>query len=75
MKDCTGISGILLNIKKANLNQFLELNNILFLTSMCVKMYYFNTKHVVEKTTNQLISIVELLSFHVNKVYINVCTQ
>jgi len=43
---------------------------------MCVEMYYFNIKHVVEKTTmsNQSISMVELLSFHVNKVHINVCT-
>jgi len=39
-------------------------------------MYYFNTKHVVKKTIifNQLISMVELLSFKVNKVHINVCT-
>jgi len=48
-----GIISRLLNIKGANLNsnlnQFLELNNILlFLTSMCVKMYYFNTKYVVK---------------------------
>jgi len=48
------------NIKRANLNQFLELNNILlFLIFMCVKMYYFNTNiHVIKKTTtsNQFIS-------------------
>jgi len=32
-------SSSLLNIEEANLNQFLELNNILlFLTSMCVKI-------------------------------------
>jgi len=30
---------MLLNIKEANLNKFLELNNILlFLTSMCIKI-------------------------------------
>jgi len=40
----------LLNIKVANLNHFLKLNNILlFLTSMCVKMYYFNTKYVAKR--------------------------
>jgi len=56
----------LLNIKGANLNKFLELIKILlFLTFMCVKMYYFNTKHVIKKTTtsNQLISVGELLNF------------
>jgi len=68
---------ILLNIKK--LNQFLELNDILlFLTFMCVKMYYFNYKTllVIKKinTSNQLIFMVELLSFTINEVYINVCT-
>jgi len=35
-------------------------------------MYYFNTKHVVKKTSNRLNLMVELLSFKVNKVYINV---
>jgi len=58
---------ILLNIKEVNSNQFLELNNILlFLTSMRVKMYYFNTMLKLYKkitTSNQPISVVELLSF------------
>jgi len=41
------------NIKEANLDQFLKLNNILlFLTS--VKMYHFNTKHVVKKKNNHV---------------------
>jgi len=57
---------ILLNIKEVNSNQFFELNNILlFLTSMRVKMYYFNTMlKLYKKTTmsNQP-SVVELLSF------------
>jgi len=44
----------LLNIKVANLNQFLELNVLLFLIFICAKiyvlfMYYFNTKHVIKK--------------------------
>jgi len=58
----------LLNNKEANLNQ---LNNILlFLTSMWVKMYYFNTKRVIKKViTNQPIVMVKLLSFNVNKVH------
>jgi len=63
-------------IKGTNLNKFLELNNILlFLTFMCDKMYYFNTKHVVKKSTtsNQSISVIKLLSFQVNQVHINVC--
>jgi len=58
-------------LKKANSNQFLELNNILlFLTSMCVKIYYFNTKRMIKKTSafNQSI-LVELLSFKVNNQY------
>jgi len=43
----------LLNIKGVNLNQFLELNNILlFLTFMYVKMYYFNTKHIVKNNNH-----------------------
>jgi len=35
-------------------------------------MYYFDTKHMVEKiiTSNQLTSVVEMLSFHVNKVHV-----
>jgi len=42
----------MLNIKEVNLLQFFELNNILlFLTFMYVKMYYFNTKYVIKKTT------------------------
>jgi len=46
------------NIKRANLNQFLD-NILLFLIFMCVKMYYFNTNiHVIKETTtsNQFIS-------------------
>jgi len=38
-------------------------------------MYYFNTKRVIKKkkiTSYQPISIVELLSFQINKVYIKV---
>jgi len=39
--------------QRANLNQFLELNNILlFLTFMYVKMYYFNTKHIVKNNNH-----------------------
>jgi len=45
------------NIKGTNLNQFLKLNNILlFLTYMCVKMYYFNAKLVIEKKQSRLIN-------------------
>jgi len=42
----------LLNIKGANLNQFLELNNILlfFTFQMYIKIYYFNTTY--NKTYN-----------------------
>jgi len=35
---------------------------------MCVKMYYFNSKHIVKKiTSNQSIFVVELLSFNVKQ--------
>jgi len=35
-------------------------------------MYYFNTKHMVKETisSNQSISLIELLNFQVNKVHI-----
>ena len=39
----------LLNIKGSNLNQFLTLHNILFLTTKCVEIDYFNSKHVIKK--------------------------
>jgi len=40
-------------------------------------MYYFNTKYVVKKTTtsNQLISVVELLSFQINKVHMHLVSN
>jgi len=39
---------------------------------MCVKMYYFNTKHVIKETTmfNQPISVIEIFSFQVNKIHV-----
>jgi len=61
----------LLNIKGTNLKTINDI--LLFLTSMCVKMYYVNTKYVVKKTTsNQFIFVAEYLSLQVNRVYINV---
>jgi len=64
-----------MNIIKYWKNQFLELNDIL-LFSMCIKCVILTTKHVVKKiiTSNQSIFVIELFSFKVNKVHINVCT-
>jgi len=62
-----------LSIKRANLNQFLELNNILlFLT--CVSKCIILIQNV--KKRSHLINpfLIKLLSFQVNKVYINVYT-
>jgi len=41
---------------------------------MCINIYYFNIKHMIEKImSNQSISMIELLSFQLNKVHINIC--
>jgi len=66
----------LLNIKGANLNQFLELNILLFLISTCVKTHYFNTKQYACRLKNNHISdqsiLIEFFNFKVNKIHINV---
>jgi len=59
---------ILLNIKEVNLNQFLELNNILlFLTSMRVKIYHFNTMLKLYKKTTTSINLFLWLNCLVSK--------
>jgi len=60
----------LLNIKGANLNSFLVLNNILlFLIFICVKIYYFNTKYVVKNNYTQLIHFHLITYFKINNVW------
>jgi len=65
----------LLNIKRSNLDQFLELskkNILLFLTSTYAEIYYFNIKHVVKKQLLINIFIVKLFSFKINSIHINI---
>jgi len=50
------ISFVAYIVKRANLNQFFKLNNILlFLTFMCIKMYYF-AKYVIKNKITFLIT-------------------